>query len=271
MLLLDLLQKEKEFAPLLSALKKENKPVLVTGIASAARELFPATVLSATGEKALILLGNEGEAASFHKALSSVFSGALFFPARDFSLVRVDSASRDFSQQRLQVLERISSGDFDCVVTTFEAACQATMPPEIMAKCRRTLSVGDEFAKEALLSLLEEAGYFASHRVEGAGQYATRGDIVDVFLAGGDRPYRIEFFGDEIDAIGSFDLMTQRRIENVSSVTLTPAAEITFTAKERETISDYLKEAVEKSRPEENRGNGRKGLPSWGDSLQTRY
>ncbi len=251
MLLTDLLQKEKDFLPLLSALKKENKPVLVTGVTSALKALFPAAVMAKTDEKALILLADEGEAKSFHKALSSVFSGALFFPARDFSLVQVDTASREFSRQRLQVLTRLSSGNFDCVVTTFEAACQATMPPEVMARLRKSLSVGDEISKEDLISHLAESGYENTHRVEGPGQYATRGDIVDVFLSGEEFPIRIELFGDEIDGMGTFDLITQRRIENIQSIVLSPACEINFSAQDKKTVLSYLEEEIEKSRPEE--------------------
>jgi transcription-repair coupling factor (superfamily II helicase) len=249
--LTDLLQKEKDFLPLLSALKKENKPVLVTGITSSIKALFPAAVIAKTDEKALILLSDEGEAKSFHKALSSVFSGALFFPARDFSLVRVDSASRDFSLERLQVLSRLSEGDFDCVVTTFEAACQATMPPEVMKRSRKKIAVGDEISKEDLLNHLAESGYESTHRVEGAGQFATRGDIIDVFLAGSEKPLRIELFGDEIDAMGTFDVLSQRRIENLREVVLTPAREINFSDGDKETVCAYLKEEMEKSLPEE--------------------
>ena len=142
MLLLSALEKEKDFAPLLSALKKEKKPVLVTGIASSLQELFPGAVLHATGEKALILVPGEVQAASLAKALSSVFERTLFFPPRDFSLVRVDSSGRDFSLQRLKVLLRVAKGDFDCVVTTPEAACQATIPPEVLGRLSKRFAVG---------------------------------------------------------------------------------------------------------------------------------
>ena len=251
MLLLNLLRKEKAFEPLLAALQKEKKPVLVTGIASAAKELFPAAVLQATGEKALLLFPDEAEAMQVHKALSSVIPGTLFFPARDFSLVRMDSSSRDFSARRLQVLGKLAAGEWDCIVTTFEAACQATLPPEVMARCRKSLSVGDPLEKDELIRLLSDAGYAFSHRVEGAGQYAARGDIVDVFLSGEENPFRIEFFGDEIDAIGSFDPVTQRRIENAERIVLSPASEINFSSEERSTVCAYLREEAEKSRPEE--------------------
>ncbi len=249
--LLSLFQGEKGFQPLLQALKKEKRPVLVTGISSTLRDLFPACVLAATGEKALLLLPDEKEAADLGKALSSVFPRCLFFPPRDFSLVRVDSASRDFTTQRLTVLNRITAGDFDCVVTTFEAACQATVPPDFMKKRQKTLAVGEPISKEAFLQLLEDGGYSFTHRVEGAGQYASRGDIIDLFLPGEEQPTRVELFGDEIDAMGFFDPVTQRRTENRQSLTLYPAEEIFFSAKEREIIAQYLTEAHDNSAPEE--------------------
>ena len=208
-------------------------------------------MLEEADEKALILLPDENQAISFHKAISSVFPRALFFPARDFSLVRVDSAGRDFSVQRLYALSRIAEGDFDCVVTTFEAACQATMPPEVMIRHRTKLSVGDEISKEKILSLLSDAGYLSSHRVEGKGQFAARGDLIDVFLPSEESPVRIELFGDEIDAMGYFDITTQRRVENVQTITLSPAEEIFFSESDRETAAGFLREEKEKTLPEE--------------------
>ena len=251
MLLLDILRQEKDFLPLIEALKKEEKPVLVTGVSSGTKALFPASVLAATGRKALILLDDERDAAAFHKAFLSVFPRALFFPARDLSLFQVDSASRDFSRQRLEVLSRLTDGDFDCVITTPEAACQATMPPEVMARCRKELTVGDALSPADLILYLEESGYERTHRVEGEGQYAARGDLVDVFPAGSEGPVRIEFFGDEIDGMGYFDLVTQRRTENVGKITLSPAREISFSPRDRENIIRFLREEGEKSRPEE--------------------
>ena len=247
MLLHDLLQKEKSFGPLAAALQKENKPVLVTGVTGSLKHLFPGALLSETGGKALIVLPEEGEAVQMHKALSSVFSGALFFPERDFSLVRVDSSSRDFSAPRLQVLIRVLTGDFDCVVTTAAALCQATLPPERLQKTKKELTLGQEISKEEILLCLVENGYESTHRVEGAGQFATRGDIIDVFLTGEHLPVRIELFGDQVDCMGYFDPVTQRRVENLTALTIYPAEEICFTKGEMETISQYLEEAKEKA------------------------
>ncbi len=249
MLLSAVLKGEKDFYPLLSALKKEKKPVLVSGVASSLASLFPAAVVEESGEKAILLLSDERRAALLAKALSSVFERSFFFPPRDFSLVQMDAASRDFSLTRLEVLGRLATGDFDVIVTTFEAACQATLPPEVFGSFTRTLAVGDTVSKEELVSCLLRSGYEKCDRVEGQGQFATRGDIVDVFLSTAQSPVRIELFGDEIDAMGSFDPVTQRRTENLFSLQITPAEEILFTGEDRQVIRAYLQEEIEKSAP----------------------
>ncbi len=251
MLLLSSLTGEKDFFPLLDALKKEKKPVLVTGISSSLRELFPATVLAKTDGKALILLPDEHSAAETAKALSSVFPRSLFYPTRDYSLVRVDSASRDFSARRLKVLTALSGGEFDCIVTTTEAALQSTMPPEILKRCCRTVSIGQAHGKEDLIAFLSEAGYRRADRVEGEGQYASRGDLIDVFLPHCEKPVRIEFFGDEVDAMGYFDPLTQRRTENLQKIKIIPAEETVFSEKDREFLVENLQEVIEKSLPQE--------------------
>ena len=251
MLLTSLLSKEKDFEPLLFALKKENKPILVSGIASSLRELFPAAVMEKSGDKALILLPDEVAASSLAKALASLSLRSFFFPPRDFSLVQMDASGRDFSLARLEVLTSMLRGDFDVVVTTFEAACQVTVPPEGMKKNSRTLAVGENAPKEEILSLLLRCGYEKCHRVEGPGQFAARGDIVDVFLSTSQKPCRIELFGDEVDSMGTFDPVTQRREENIFSLAISPAQEIVFTEEDLSLISDFVKEEIASSRPAE--------------------
>ena len=88
------------------------------------------------------------------------------------------------------------------------------------------LSVGDEADVSELAEALVRLGYCRAETVEGVGQFAFRGGIFDVFPPSLSRPVRIEFFGDEIDAIGAFDITTQRRTENLRRVRVTPALEL---------------------------------------------
>ncbi len=251
MLLTAYFQREKDFSPLIASLKKEKRPVLVTGITTALRDVFPAAVMASSDEKALILLPDERSAAETAAALASVFPRTLFFPARDFSLTKVDSASLDFSRERLNCLVSVLQGDFDVVVSTPEAVSQATLPPERMEKSLLTLAIGDTVAKESLVETLYRLGYEMCHRVEGEGQFATRGDIVDIFPTGSIKPCRVEFFGDEIDAMGYFDAITQRRVENVQKLSLCPSRELLFGREDLKKLGEFLREEMEASAPGE--------------------
>ena len=78
---------------------------------------------------------------------------------------------------------------------------------------------------QALLERLTASGYSRCAMVEGPGQYAIRGGIVDIFSPAEDHPVRAEFFGDELDTMGYFDADSQRRTENTDSVTILPVGE----------------------------------------------
>ena len=102
---------------------------------------------------------------------------------------------------------------------------QRTMEPEVLERCCVTLEAGKSHDLNDLTETLTAAGYTRCDQVEGPGQFALRGGILDVFSPGMDRPVRAEFFGDEVDAMGVFDPDSQRRTENLDRAVLLPAAE----------------------------------------------
>lgn len=84
---------------------------------------------------------------------------------------------------------------------------------------------GAQLELDELISRLVHAGYSRCSLVEGAGQFSVRGGIVDIFSPAEERPVRLEFFGDEIDTMGYFDPVTQRRVENADELVILPVAE----------------------------------------------
>ena len=100
------------------------------------------------------------------------------------------------------------------------------MPRQTLAQAVIRLQVGSSYALEALAAQLAAAGYSRCDMVEGPGQFALRGGILDVYSPGSALPVRAEFFGDELDAMGYFDLSSQRRVENLSQAQLLPVAEV---------------------------------------------
>ena len=109
-----------------------------------------------------------------------------------------------------------------------DSASQFTISPEKLLKRTFTFNVGKELPPEVLCKLLVSAGYTHSELVEGIGQFARRGGIIDVFPPHMKDPIRIEYFGDEIDSISYFDVITQRRTDSLDKFTIPPVSEVLF-------------------------------------------
>ena len=134
---------------------------------------------------------------------------------RSFTFHNAATVSRQWEHKRLALLRGLSAGEVPFLVATVEGLLQRTLPPAVLEECCISLKVGESHDLNELAEKLVDAGYSRCDQVEGVGQFALRGGILDVYAPGMDRPARIEFFGDEVDAMGVFDLSTQRRVENV--------------------------------------------------------
>ena len=157
----------------------------------------------------------------------SAFLGetAPVLPSRELTLYDTSVVSRAWEQKRLNQLFSLATGQTKLQIFTWESLSQRTIPPEVLKKAAFTLEVGLEYPLEDLLDKLTHAGYTRCSMVEGPGQFAVRGGIVDIYSPAADRPFRAEFFGDELDTMGYFDPDTQRRSDNVDSVVVLPVGE----------------------------------------------
>ena len=112
------------------------------------------------------------------------------------------------------------------ILATAEALCQRCIPARVLAEAVTELAPGQRHDVAQLCRWLADAGYTRCDQVEGPGQFALRGGILDVFSPGADAPVRCDFFDDEIDALGEFDPGTQRRTQNMQRALLLPAGEV---------------------------------------------
>ena len=157
----------------------------------------------------------------------SAFLGetAPVLPSRELTLYDTSVVSRAWEQKRLNQLFSLAKGQTELQILTWESLSQRTIPPAVLKNAAFTLEVGQEYPLEELLEKLSHAGYTRCGMVEGPGQFAVRGGIVDIYSPAADRPFRAEFFGDELDTMGYFDPDTQRRSDNVDSVVVLPVGE----------------------------------------------
>ncbi len=126
------------------------------------------------------------------------------------------------------------------VIGTPQAVLERTLPIEVLESTFLTLRKGDTIEIEQLLRALLAMGYEAAEPVRVPGQYSQRGGILDVFAIGADLPIRMEFFGDDIDGIRSFDPGTQRSLAAVKQLTLIPTRETLYHFSDSELPEDVL-------------------------------
>ena len=158
----------------------------------------------------------------------------LFYPAKDFIFFQADIHSNLLEQQRLEVWRALVERKEVTVILTMAAFMNHLMPFEEWKKYIFHLKVGQEMDLEEWKRRLAELGYERNAQVEGSGQFAVRGGIIDIFPLTEETPVRIELWGDEIDSIRNFDVESQRSIENLEEITVYPASELILDRKRRE-------------------------------------
>ena len=165
------------------------------------------------------------EATRLHGLISAYVADVQLFLPRELPLVRLESVSSERRSGRLSVLSRLALSVPSLIVTCAEALLERLAPVESFLSQLISVHYGDTVEPRVLLERLLLGGYERCSQVEASGQCAMRGDILDVYPSQSDLPYRIEFFGDEIDRIVRFDPLTQRSVESVEHVVLPPAYE----------------------------------------------
>lgn len=270
-LLVRALEKEKEYRSLSESLSHysierfRQPPAYVIGLSDTPLCVLAAAVCDkvATIDEyagtSVLLFPDDKSAAYASELLSELCDDVYLFPLREFVFHNVEAFSHEWEYTRLEVLQKIRDGKAKIVVSTPEAAL-SLLPPEDSFAEALTLSVGDEMAVDVLLRRLVRLGYTECDTVEGKGQFSHRGDIVDIFPPEEEMPLRLEFYGDELDACGFFDVITQRRVENVSTFTLSVSRELILSDEQKELCLGTVDELIQKAekRLQKYRKNGEK-------------
>ena len=224
-LLLDALRNLPEYETIRSTLRK-NRHVGVSGAAQINRSHLIAGLARDLGAPLLVICQDDLAARRTQEELTA-FLGKEYpiLPGRDLTFYDTSAASRQWEQRRLRTLWAFANRETELLLTTWEALSLRTLPKSALRAAAVELARGEEYDLEALCAGLLRAGYTRCQMVEGVGQFALRGGILDVYSPAMDAPVRAEFFGDELDAMGAFDPLTQRRTDNLERAVLLPVAE----------------------------------------------
>lgn len=219
----------KEYEKLAHALSEPGACALF-GLPGSGRALVYAALCRTLDRPLCVVTPGEAEATRFAGDLNTLGVPAAVFPARDYVLRPIEGTAREYEYRRLGVLGDLVGGRLQAVCVSEEALTQYTTPKQDFCANTWTLHPGDTVPRSELTALLHGAGYTRRTQVDGPGQFSIRGDIVDLYAPDMKLPVRMEFWGDEIDTMHTFDLATQRREDPVEKIYVSPAREVLFGA-----------------------------------------
>ena len=206
--LLSLLKTIPEYASLLTAISK-GQSAAITGIGQINRSHMIAGLYRDSKRPVVILCQDDMAARRLQEELKCFLgTTAPILPSRDLTLYDAAVVSRSWEQKRLRQLYDLATGKTDLQILSWEALSMRTMPKDVLLGAAFRLEVGREYPIDELIAKLSAAGYSRCGMVEGSGQFAVRGGIIDIYSPAADQPIRAEFFGDELDTMGFFDPQT---------------------------------------------------------------
>ena len=223
--LITFLQNIPEYTSLVHSLRRGDAAA-VTGIGQINRSHLIAGLRRDLSQPIAVICQDDIAARRLQEELRSFLGEtAPILPSRELTLYDSAVVSRAWEQKRLRQLYDLSLGNVPLQIFTWESLSQRTMSKVALQAAAFTLETGREYALEHIVSRLLSAGYTRCGMVEGPGQFALRGGILDIYSPAADQPFRCEFFGDELDTMGYFDPANQRRTENVDAVVVLPVGE----------------------------------------------
>ena len=170
------------------------------------------------------------------------------YPGKDLIFYQADIHGNQLVKERINVLKRVMEGKPVTVITTFSSLMAPMMPIEILKEYTVDIHKNGSLSEVEIAKRLVAMGYEKTHQVEVPGQFSVRGGIVDIFDLTQENPYRMELWGEEIESIRSFDILSQRSIENLESIRIYPATELILNPEQlREGIKKITADAKKQS------------------------
>ena len=217
---------EAEFGQLIARIDGGGCPAVLSGLANIHKAHAIAAIRRLTGRPVVVVCSDDIEAKRLGSDVEA-FSGDkthLLF-GREYVFYQAESVSRQIEQERLHTLLAMADGTAGVVVATADGLMQRTIPKNVLQSAALTIRIGSPYKMEEITGKLTKCGYSRCDQVEGPGQFAVRGGILDFFSPAHDEPVRCDFFGDELDAMSFFSVSSQRRSEPADAATILPAAE----------------------------------------------
>lgn len=236
--LIDPLLELSEYVQLLDYIDKYRGAVSVIG-PSDSQKVHLTYSLSVHSSKRIVYIAyNEMHARKAYEDFCFFFGegDVVFFPSKEIMLYNIEARSNDYMYQRVNAMLRFVRQDFKAAVIPAEALIQMVSSKQLFREGIIEISQGMDIDIQEISQKLVLYGYERVITVEGKGQFAVRGGIIDIFPVNEENPVRIELFDTEVDSIRSFDSQTQRSIDSIDNCILVPARDIVYDNDNKEEI-----------------------------------
>lgn len=238
-----LFAKSSETRKLGESIARSEKNIHLKGLVGAATSLVIAQTFRQT-ELPFLLIFNDKEDAAYHLNDLEALLGdkdVLFYPGsyrRPYQIEETDNAN---VLLRSEVLNRINSRKKPAIIVTYSAALfEKVVTKKELEKSTLKISVGDQLSIDFVNEVMFEYQFHRTDFVTEPGEFSVRGGILDVFSFSNDEPYRIEFFGDEVESIRTFDVETQLSLEHVKKITVIPNVDTATSTQARISFLEYI-------------------------------
>jgi transcription-repair coupling factor (superfamily II helicase) len=247
--ILDILHKNKQINQWQSGLNKSTRQLLL-GLSGTSKSLVMATAYDCLAEKIMIVTASQNEAEKLVADLTAIIGSenVYNFFTDDSPIAEFIFASKERIQSRIDSLNFLTDTTRSGIIVVSMAACRVLLPNPVTYKnAKIQIEIGQEFEVDTLVKKLVNIGYKKVSRVLTQGEFSQRGDILDIFDMQADSPYRLEFFGDEIDGIRIFDVDSQKSLENLDKVIIAPASDILLSSEDYKRARQKIQIAIEHS------------------------
>ena len=235
-------------------MESANAHIVYSGLVGSAKAFAVEEHFREKGGQHLVICASKEDAAYFYNDLEALFGERemdyskkqiLFYPTSYKRPYEPERPDNTYILSRTEVLQRLSTSERRTVIVSYpEALSEKVFTRKLLAKNTFKVKQGDKINLDFLTDLLYEYGFENVDFVVEPGQFAIRGGLIDVYSFANDNPYRIEFFGDEVDSIRSFDIASQLSIERLNNIVLLPNMQQQAFIEERESILEYLPKAT---------------------------
>ncbi len=225
------LQELGEYEEIKKMLGKERAAVTVSGCVDS-EKLHMIYGLSDGFRHKIIVTFSDLKAKELYEDYQFYDRNVMIYPAKDLIFFQADIHGNQLIIQRMKCLRRLMEGRPTTIITTFDALMTPQIPLSVQKENIVSVNKQSHIDERSLAVRLTELGYEKNYQVEAPGQFSIRGGIVDVFDLTEENPYRIELWGEEVESIRSFDILSQRSIEKLESVSIYPATEMVLSKEE---------------------------------------